>query len=484
MISFLKRNVYLWVLLAILGVSFAARAINLDYNSAFNDEAIYIVVGRLGIFQGDWWTYNAAAWMAGQPYIYPPISALAYMTHGIEGARLLNVIFGVIFVEVIFALTFLLARGTRSVRLLAGLVAAAVVGLAPVALYVSRLATYDMLSFLFLGLSLVTLIQAQKPSANWGKFYAASAITLGLAFFTKIIIGAYIPFIIGYSYLQARRAGEHQLHFWLIYFCLPILGLMAIYAVGNASAVLTYAQSQIGRDYSSYTRILTTYWENSRTIWLLWVVGAAGLLIKKQWRLLLTLTAASLLILGIHLATHRWPTLDKHVLLSVLFIFPVIGIGLANLVSVFRQRSWQAASLAGIVLLFLSFWGVSYHQAQAYNHMWTNSNDMLAYLRTNTKPDTKVLAEVGASAILVNYDQDFPPNTTTFDWFEYQHKTGVDAYQAALRDGYFDLIELDGGDSTDEDVHNHMHTLIRKNLGDNYEVGYKTKDFTVYRRTF
>src|SRR6266852_5974158 len=103
--AFRFENWHLIVLLLILSVAFAVRFYNLNYNSPFSDEATYIVIGRLGIFQGDWWTYNASAWLAGFPYIYPPMTAIASMTAGILGSRFLNVLLGVLTVEAVFLLT-------------------------------------------------------------------------------------------------------------------------------------------------------------------------------------------------------------------------------------------------------------------------------------------------------------------------------------------------------------------------------------------
>ena len=86
----LNKKVYtdnFW-LYCILFFALLIRVIGINYNSAFNDEAIYVVVGRLGIFANDWWSYGAKLWMAGLPYIYPPLTALAYEVGGLAGSRL------------------------------------------------------------------------------------------------------------------------------------------------------------------------------------------------------------------------------------------------------------------------------------------------------------------------------------------------------------------------------------------------------------
>ena len=63
--------------------SFLVRTINLSYNIPFYDEAVYVVIGRLGLYQHDWWSYNAASWVAGSSFLYPSLAALSYNLRGI-----------------------------------------------------------------------------------------------------------------------------------------------------------------------------------------------------------------------------------------------------------------------------------------------------------------------------------------------------------------------------------------------------------------
>ncbi|MCL5432698.1 MAG: hypothetical protein M1524_01095 [Patescibacteria group bacterium] len=67
LISWSKGNSHTAFLLLILTFAFVVRIININYNTAFNDEAIYVVIGRMGLFTNDWWSYGAKLWMAGVP---------------------------------------------------------------------------------------------------------------------------------------------------------------------------------------------------------------------------------------------------------------------------------------------------------------------------------------------------------------------------------------------------------------------------------
>src|SRR3990170_7513619 len=98
----------------------------------------------MGLFGGDWTSYNAASWMAGLPFLYPPLAGVGFELGGIVGARMLSVVFGVLSVVLIFFITLHLSDLKAKGKLKAALIASALMGGAPVGYYVSRLATYDI----------------------------------------------------------------------------------------------------------------------------------------------------------------------------------------------------------------------------------------------------------------------------------------------------------------------------------------------------
>lgn len=464
--------------------SFIFRVTNLNYNSPFNDEAIYIVLGRLGIFQGDWWSYNAASWMAGQPYIYPSMSALSYMIAGITGSRFLNVLFGALFIEGVFLFTVHISPGDTKHKIIAGLFSALVIAFSSIGFYISRLATYDLPSFYFFLISLVFLLRGLEKQIDHGKWFFFSAFFLFLSFATKIIIGIYLPFIFTLSFLASRRLGKVNLRFWVKYFVVPFFVFLSLYIGFNLNALMAYTSSQANREHVDGARILATYWENTSYVWYLWAIASVGLLVKKQFAIFAGLTFISLFIIATHLLTHRWSTLDKHTFLSIMFLAPLIGIGFSNIIESFKRYYSKVVVIGVIFGILQTYIFYSYLDAKRFNHLWDNSNGVLAFLSENTKPGNRILAEVGAAAILVNYDNNYPIYTTTFDWFEYKGRQGEKAYLAALKDGYFDLVELDGGDQTSELIHSTMHNSVLSNIKGNYNLVYNDGEYQVYEKSF
>ncbi len=478
-----SANALTYGLLLIILSATAVRLVNLNYNSPFNDEAIYVVLGRFGIFQGDWWTYNAAAWMAGQPYIYPSMTGVAYMLGGIVGSRLLNVIFGALTIEAIFSLTLLLTPGSYKEKVTSGFIAAVIIAASSVGYYVSRLATYDLPSFYFFILSLVFLWKGMSPEGNIGKWYFLAFVFIFLAFMSKVVIGLYIPFLVLYSGWRSYFISPGNFSFWKKYFLVPLVGLGLIYFVFNFSSMLTYITGQVDRGRSPISQVLMIYWQNTQLVWVLWIVGSLGMLVKKQWRLWLSLTSLALLVFIPHLLMRRWPTLDKHTFLTILFLAPIIGIGFKNLIMQ-RGYIYQFILLMIVVSVLIVYSSLSYVDGQRFNYLWSNSDKVLKELSSITSPGDKVLAEVGASAILANYDQNYPTYTTTFDWFSYRGMEGDKAYEAAIKDGYFDLIELDGGDQTLELYHSKMHNTVLSMVNGTYNKIYDQDGYLIYRRAF
>jgi len=481
----LSLIIYITIGFLILFIAFVLRFYHLNYNSPFSDEATYIVIGRLGIFQGDWWTYNASAWLAGFPYIYPPMTAIASMTGGILGSRFLNVILGVLTVEAIFLLTKEVSGLKNYYGYIAGFIAASLVAGSTIALYVSRLATYDAPSYYFFLLSLIPLLQAEQPRRNSGRLYFYASIILLLSCLTKIIIFVYLPFIIVYSFYKARKRGKEQLHFWKIYFLFPMLLILTIYFLGNFTMLKTYAAENILRDKTPIPVFFQTMWEDSKFIWPFWMIGSIGLFIKRKFVLWGILTYCAFLIMFPHLITQRalW-TFEKQVTVTVCFLSIIAGIGIAELTQYIKNTSELSLLLlvlSGGIFFYIS---LSFQDFYRFNVLWNNSTAALSYLSKNVYSGEKILAESGGTAILATYDKNFPTNTTTFDWFVYRKQTGEKAYLNAVKDGYFDIIELEGTDQQDNAIFSKLHNKVYAYLTGDYKKVYSRNGFVIYKRAY
>jgi 4-amino-4-deoxy-L-arabinose transferase-like glycosyltransferase len=478
-----QQVISIFFLSVILTSALGLGLLNLNYNSPFNDEAIYIVLGRMGIFQWDWWSYNSLAWMPGLPYIYPVMSGIAYFSGGIVGSRLLSVIFGVLAVETVFIVTTLLNKKRDGSELLPGLLAAGILGGAPVFLYVSRLATFDMPSFYFFLLSLSLLLHAFKDSEKSGKWYFLASITLLISFLIKIIIGIYIPLIVIYSFIMSRRVSSKSFYFWKAYFLVPVVAVLVLYAIGNIPFLKTYGSVQASRDKDNLQVIFGKIWENTSFVWIFYILGSLGMFIFREWKKWLYLSIGVGWILLSHIVSQRRFTLEKHTFIAVIFIAIIGGLGIGQLVNKIKSKVVRTAASLILMFSFIFYWGVAYKDAQKYNQMWQNASELLLELPKHVKSGDKVLAEVGAAAILASYEINLPTNTTTFDWFEYKNQNGVGAYTNAIADGYFDVIELDGENSPKDPANVRMHVQLKEFVDMKYSLVYSKNDFEIYKKS-
>jgi 4-amino-4-deoxy-L-arabinose transferase-like glycosyltransferase len=469
----------------ILAFGFILRAINLAYNSPFNDEAIYVVVGKMGILQWDWTTYNASSWMAGLPYFYPSMAALSYVSGGIVGARFLSVVFGVLTIETAFVVAYLLTKGDQKFKALAGLISSCIVAGSSIAIYVSRLATYDIPSFYFLFLGLAILLYTQQIEKNEAKWYFLSFVSLSLSFAIKIVSGLYIPLIVITFFLMTRAHSEKKYNLWKKYFIYPLVTLFSFYFVLNIGHLQTFFMTQAARDKADALQVVTEFTGYLKLILPFSAVGALGLIIHKQLKLLFALLLSSVMILFFHVVTHRVPTLDKHTFVSVMFLATLAGVGIASLLQHFRSTKRLQPFIIGNLFGLLALYSiVSYNDSLAYNAAWTDATGVLAYLSEEAESTDTILTEIGSAAILSTYDKVKPTQVTTFDWFVYQDLEGEEAYKTAIQDDYFSLMVLETDDQPKSGNNKNLHALIESNLSSHYEKSYKSEKFYVYKRTY
>ena len=465
-------------------ISFAWRAYNLNYNTPFNDEAIYIVVGRMGVFQGDWLTYGAKNWMAGSPYVYPTMAALADALGGISAVRLVNVVFGSLLLESIFVIAVVLSVGNKTNRWLGGTLAVLLLALSPIFFYTSRLATYDMPGFYFLFFSLSLMTMANDNTYRSAKYYFLSAIFLTLSVLAKIIAGVYFPLIIIYSYWRAKKSGDENFQVWIKYFLGIFSVCMLAYSIVVAPTILSYYLTQSGVDDYNQGAILSTFIQHTAPYWFFWAIGSIGILYKGDLVTWIFLTLGGLWMLVFHLATGRWFTLDKHTLGSIFFLCLTAGIGLVYLWEILTAKFSKIAINLALVTVLVCFGYYSWVNSQQFNHSWINEESLLAYLSTNIALGDKVLAENGSGPILAVYENNFPMNVSSFDWLDYAAMTGPEAYEAAVSSGYFDYIQLTKSNVYRIPSAQEIYEVVHQNIGENYHLAFSRNEFLVYKRNY
>lgn len=476
---FSKTNRYSLGLYVLLFLGFLVRVANLNYNSAFNDEAIYIVIGRLGLFANDWWSYGAKLWMAGLPYIYPSLAALSYEAGGLVGARLLNVIFGVIFLEEVFRFVKLLNIFDKKTNTIAALIATFLVAFSGIGIFVSKLATYDMPSFLLFFLGMNSFLKARQFSN--GKYYFLAFLFLFLAFLTKIVIALFFPilFVIAFFMLKDKSASEKRTA--IIYLFAPFFLASLVYGLFYWENLMTYifTHKDLGKTEGGLYDILALIWRETYQVFLLSI--PAGLLITgfaKARKMLLGIIPLALAVPVFHILLTRFATLDKHLYLVVAFLAVIVGYGIGHVLTS-KDRIIGLTTLVALPIISAVYILASLNGVASLEHQWKNTYETQDFLRARIEPGDKVLTEDGATIALALYDIIFPPKSiVTFDWINYSGLETDEGYIRAVREGYFDFIELDG----EFEGKDKLREDIKKNMENNYHLVHKLGTFEIYER--
>lgn len=469
------------LLFIILFAAFLIRVINLNYNTAFVDEASSILVGKLGVFEGDWWSYNGVSWMSGNPLINPALSGLAYVSGELYGSRLLSAIIGVLTIESVIVLTILIVGPDKQESYVAGLISGFLLAFSPVAIFISRMTTYDMKSF-FLMFMCITILQWIKYNRyKSGKWYFISFIFLFLALLAKVIILIYLPLILFYAYYIVKK--DKKMKFYCIrYFMIPALLFIGGYLVLMFFNLFSFAGLQTTKETFSYIDIFLRIYNN--VTYELWYALIGGIVLYfTNKKLLLSLFIMAIWILLSHIVTRRalW-TMDKQIFITSAFLIIIAGIGLTELIKSINLFLIKYISIFLLMISFYFYFLNTQHKLVAYNNTWINTLSVEKIMKDKVKNGDKILTETGSPIILALYDLDLPTNITTFSWFNYNNNATISAYKMAVSDGYFDWIELINEEIPREEYTLTIHNYIVNTVKTRYKLIYSDKTSSLYRR--
>jgi len=422
----------------VLLAGFFIRAVNLNFNSPFLDEAIYINLGRQ-FWSGNWSSLSESiSWVGGFPFFYPPLAAAFFAFGGIVTSRFLNVILGVASAYLIYKFTYeLFPIEDKKQRLLAGIIAAALMATSAIPIVYSRQTMLDNLSiFLFLAGSLFlarAIYEGERDS------YIRSAISLFGAFLAKYIAVIYIPLLLILTLYLATRTGKKYIlegifkSFWL-----PLVLLTLVFVSINFESLTGFFASKTSGHSGSFFGIIWSYLKYSPLIFAASVPSIYFIIKKKATGLALILSLGALLPLFAHITIGEGSSVHQHSVFALLFLLPTIGIASGSLINKYKYPAVLAIGL----FIFLNFI-ISMPKVKALETFWPNTNEAVKFLRSDVVPGDQVLAE-SEDSIALGLSNKLPQENIEgpFD-FTYRNLKGVDAYQSAVNDGYFNYIELD-----------------------------------------
>ena len=223
--SFLNYHPIYFV--GIILLIFCVRLININYNSIAGFEAVYLKAGQ-----------DTSATTGGSNFFYPLMTSIAYTLGGIAGSRIVNVILSIVTLYFVGKITFAISEPiskNKNRSVVASIVSIVLVGFAFTTSYISRIATNDVPSFLFLTSSLFFMTRAvlESKNENSAKDFFISAASMSIAFAFKYISILYLPIITIASLLYFKNRSKNTLgKVWLLYFAFPLVVCLSLISLG------------------------------------------------------------------------------------------------------------------------------------------------------------------------------------------------------------------------------------------------------------
>lgn len=421
-----------WPLLLIVAAGWYLRARNPHYSSPYMDESIYILYGRMFLtrhFQApiDHPLNYSFGW-----YLWPIFAAWTDRLGGIVGVRELAAAMGAAIIWAVYGFA------NRIFGRAVGLASALIFAFLGPAVFASRIATRDIGSLFFFAGGLWLFVRAWEKN-TWAAWIFA-ALSMFAAFLCKYLIAIYFPFLVILALRNSRRA--------ILGFFMP-LGILCAFYAGYYWRSLV-ALWRYGRAYGSLKAPATQAWQiyfsHRLDFWILVALSALAIFSVKQAgasKIALLWCGAAIMPL-FQIVSRADYDYWKHVNYSLLFLAPL---GTQGLLSVLRRpgsKFYKFSAPVAVTGLAVAFgWmGNAWHIDRFV--FWPNTEPITAYFQGRLVNSDRVL--VDDTVLRYSFSPPLPQwQITDPFYFRYDAQTGAPAYSAAVENGLFDYIVLDGG---------------------------------------
>ena len=457
-----KITMYGWICFAlILVAAWVLRARDFHFSTAFMDESIFVLYGRMFLshrFEPPLDT--PLQWSFGW-YLWPAMAATADRLGGLVALRGMAAGLGIVTVAATFGI------GRRLFSNSVGMGAALVMAVFAPAVLASRIATHDAGCIPFFAVGLWAYCRGWKDNSKL--HWALSALFFFAAFLCKYLVAIFFPLLVIVAVWKRRKEA--------FIFVLPLSLLCAFYGgfyFHDLQRLLSYEGN-----YSSLRAPTAELWKiyfwNRWDFWLIFVAALPALFIRR-WR-----SAAAFLWAGLVITLlFQWKTKSdydywKHINFAALFLAPMAVATVVNAVDCLLQNSSTQVLWRGFAVAALCGAVAAFGQVQNVDRFvfWPNVGPVLAFFEGRMAPGDRVLMD---DTVLRYY---FNPPLHQYEmtdpmYFHYGDDTGEKAYKAAVHDGVFTYIVLDGGIGEEA---RRMDAAIRP-LPDSYQLAFAAIDPT------
>jgi len=424
--------------LALMLIGVAAiylRARDPLYNTAYMDESIYVVYGRMFLahhFEAP--LGSPLGWTFGW-YLWPAMAALADRIGGLLAVRELAAALGSITVAAMYGFA------SRVFSKTVGVGAAAVMAVLAPAVLVSRIATRDSGSICFFALGLWAFAAAWQE--NKKRHWALATIFFLAAFLCKYVVAVYFPVLVVLALWKGRKP--------ILLFVAPLSAACAAYAAlykTDLIHLLRYGSGYGSLRGDAFNVYVIARWDLILIAWLAVLAFAI-----RQWRI-----RAAWMWVGAMLAfVFQWQTRAdydfwKHANYALLFLVPAAVAGLLFMVQqLFRKNYVKQMQWGTAAVLALALGAALLGRVQDLGQFvfWPNVSPALAFFEDRITPQDQILVD---DTVFRYYFNPALSQGQIVDpmYFRYRDAAGNDllgepAYKSAVSERAFTHVVLDGG---------------------------------------
>ncbi len=443
---FFAERVLSLILIAI--VALWLRAQDPGYSTAYMDESVYVVYGRMFLarhFEAP--LDNPLRWSFGW-YLWPVISAWADRIGGIVAVREVAATMGTAVAMAVYGIS------RRLYNSAVGLGAAAVFAVLGPAVMSSRIATRDAGSIFFFAVGLWAFVRAwqERESRSW----IAATILFASAFLSKYIVAIYFPVLVIIALWRGWRA--------ILLFCVPMTAAAAFYLTyywGELKYLVGYGEGY-GSLRAEGHMLFEVYVSRRIELWVIAAIALLALVARRRGISLLLWLGAAIAL------AFQWKTRSdfdfwKHATYPLLFLTPVAVHGILSAARrITRNHQRQVAfSILPIVLLGAGCAWSGKSTQYDRTVFWPNVEPILSYFEGRLPNNAHLLVD---DSVFRYYFHPMLQQRQIADpfYFQYHDELGKTAYTKAVDQGWFDYVILDGGMGREA---REMHDAIRDHLG-------------------
>jgi len=460
---------FLFALLLLLCGSAYLR-LQFDFNAGHMDEYDYLFVGRQLLSGRDWATH---IYIFGADLSWYLLGWGEKYLGGLSGARTVAGVLGVASLVGVYAFVITLWRNH-----LTAVIAVSLLASQSIHLFLSRFATYDIVSFTFFCLALAPLVLACQHKSTGRYFYLAlSVVLISLSVLSKYVVVLYLPFIGLILLFRSPRIG--------FLFGLGVGSILIAYAAIHWESLQVLYRVQIQNVHGSSNGSLG--YVSKSIISYLWpaLVGCViavfysvfrdslTSLKRKQGVYLCLLAVLSLPLVAYHFNALNMISLYKHLVYANLFLLVASAWLIAQLLqsgdSILKQ-GFLSVLLAGYAVL-------NFQQLKLAETAYANVSPVLSAVESRLDARTTILSEDPYLFRYLGFNDVPQGHIKESNWLDnnrdgvYEKKDVVEA----IWDAKFSYVYLN------DQLHPKMNKSIRKVLKVRgykavFEVNYKISE--------